>query len=57
MGERFQLRDARLWRASHPLTPELVAVFGPPSRFFIVVCQLPLVSVFDLCRVTFPNFS
>ena len=57
MGERFQLRDTRLLRVAHPLTPELVAVFGPPSSFFIVVCQLPLVSVFDLCRVTFPNFS
>lgn len=35
-----------------PLTPELVAVFGPPSHFFIVVFQLPLVSLFDLRRVT-----
>ena len=40
-----------------PLTPELVAFFGPPSHFFIVVCQLPLVSLFDLLRVTSPKFS
>lgn len=57
MGERFQLRDARLLRAARPLTLELVSFFGPPSCFLSVMCQLPLVSVFDLRRATFLPFS
>lgn len=46
-----------LARAADPLTPVLAALFGPSTTFLNVVCRLPLASIFDLCRVTFPNFS
>lgn len=40
---------------AHLLTLVLAPSVASP-RLCIVVCQLPLVSVFNLCKVTLPNF-